>query len=94
MGELLKYCGLGMVCSLEQLYCMRKPFLGNGERALLLIFLREVVYFRRCLVSFAVFFTAGPKIADQRYYTMTSVPCRSDCRAPERTKLCISSTLV
>ena len=43
VGELLKYGGSGMVCLLEQLSGMRKQFLGNGERALLLIFLRKMI---------------------------------------------------
>ena len=44
MGELLKYGGSGMVCLIEQLFSVvwhEEPFLGNGERALLLICLRK-----------------------------------------------------
>ena len=47
MGELLKYGGSGMVCLLEQLFSVvwheETQFLGNGERALLLICLRKVI---------------------------------------------------
>ena len=46
MGELLKYGGSGMVCLIEQLFSVvwhEEPFLGNGERALLLICLRKVI---------------------------------------------------
>ena len=44
MGELLKYGGSGMVDLLEQLFSVfgrRRLSLGNGETALLLIFLRK-----------------------------------------------------
>ena len=41
MGELLKYGGSGMVDLLEQLFDRRRLSLGNGETALLLIFLRK-----------------------------------------------------
>ena len=43
----------------------------------------------------SVFHDGSENRADQGYYrTMTLVPCRSDCRAPERTILGILSTLV
>ena len=42
VGEVLNKCGgLGMMCLVEQLYGMRKLFLGIGERALLLMCLRK-----------------------------------------------------
>ena len=41
VGELPKYGGSGMADLLEQLFGRRRLSLGNGETALLLIFLRK-----------------------------------------------------
>ena len=52
VGELLKYGGSGMVDLLEQLFGRRRLSPGNGERALLLIFLRKRI--ERILVIIGV----------------------------------------
>ena len=52
VGELLKYGGSGMVDLLEQLFGRRRLSLGNGETALLLIFLRKGI--ERILVIIGV----------------------------------------
>ena len=52
VGKLLKYGGAGMVDLLEQLFGRWKLSLGNGETALLLIFLRKGI--ERILVIIGV----------------------------------------
>ena len=52
VGELLSS---GMVCLLEQLSGLRKPFLGNGERALLLICLRKVIGRIRVIIEVSLY---------------------------------------
>ena len=56
VGELLKYGGSGMVCfSCFQLSGMRKPFPGNGEKALSLICLRRVIGRIRVIIEASLY---------------------------------------